>query len=138
MIRFARYQILFFFSHVALLCRLFRNGNSKIKRTSLVVIRNNSLKSWIGNVILNSEDFCQTCYAILESGDAQEMLLILQTLLSIASKSEQLKSKMKNSPLNRKLKDLLSIMQTQSQLNQENLKILHFANMLNQLLYPQE
>lgn len=75
----------------------------------------------------------------MESSDAQEKILILQTLLSIASNSEQLKAKLKNSSLNRKLKEQLSVMQSDAkfQLDPENVKILNLTSMLIQFMYPE-
>lgn len=104
-------------------------------------IRNYSLKVSIGHVLLSSDDFQQTVNSVLtESGDAGEKLLILQTLLNIASKSDQLKSKLKNSSLNRKLKDQLTIMQSDAQFkaNPENEQIMNLTTMLNQILYEKE
>lgn len=130
-----------FFSQVSLLCRLFRLGNQTIKKQSLVIIRNLSLRSSIGHVLLNSEDFKQTVDLILMgSGETREKILILQTLLSIASKAEQLKAKLKNSSLNRKLKDQLMMMKSDAkfQSNPENDKILNLTTMLSQMLYPKD
>lgn len=107
----------------------------------MVTIRNFSQKSSIGHILLNSDDFKQTVDAILmDSSDIQEKLIILQTLLSIASKGEQLKSKLKNSSLNRKLKDQLAIMQADAQFQSdpENMKVLNLTIMLSQLLYPKD
>lgn len=115
-----------------------RLGNSVIKRIALSTIRNFSLKSSIGIVLLNSSDFNQTIDAILvDSGDAQEKLLILQTLLSLASKGDQQLSKLKNSSLNRKLKEQISMMENDAkfQQNPENSAILQLTAMLSQILY---
>jgi hypothetical protein len=125
-------------SHVSLLCRMFRLGNASIRRLSLVIIRNFSLKAPIGNTLLSTDDFKQTVNSIMmDSKDPHEKLLILQTLLSIASKSEQYKAKLKNSSINRTLKDQLAIMQSDSrfQSNPENIKVVNLASMLNQMLY---
>lgn len=103
-----------------------------------MTIRNFSLKSSIGVVLLNSDDFNQTVDAILmDSSDAQEKLIILQTLLSIASKGNQHISKLKNSSLNRKLKDQLALMRAdaKSQSDPDNLKILNLTAMLSQIMY---
>lgn len=122
-----------------MLCRLFRLGNAAIGRISLLIIRNLSLKTSIGSVLVNSADFTQTVDAILtDSTDIQEKFIILQTLLSIASKSEQLKAKLKNSSLARKLKDQLTIMQSEvnCQSNPEYIKNMQLTHMLLQILYP--
>jgi hypothetical protein len=129
------------YSHISLLCRMFRIGNVAIKRLSLIVLRNFSNKSPIGSILINSEDFRQTVDAILlDSKDVQAKSLILQTLLSIASKGEQFKAKLKNSTLNRQLKDQLTIMQSDSkfQANPENVTLLNLTNMLYQMLYYKE
>jgi hypothetical protein len=123
------------------LCRLFRLGNSAIKRTSLFIIRNFSIKASIGFVLLSSDDFKQIVDSILtESTDIQEKLIILQALLGIASKSEQLKAKLKNSSLNRKLKDQLTMMESEMkcQSNPEYIKTLQLTHMLYHVLYPKE
>lgn len=120
---------------------MFRNGNVAIRRLSLIIIRNFSNKAPIGSVLLNSDDFKETIDSILlDSKDVKEKSLILQTLLSIGSKGEQHKAKLKNSSLNRKLKDQLNIMQsdTKFQKNPENVTLLHLTNMLNQMLYNKE
>lgn len=106
----------------------------------MTIIRNFSLKSSIGHVLLSTEDFKQTVDAILmDSGSAQEKLLILQTLLSMASRSDKLKSNLKNSPLNRKLKDQLLAMESDAkfQENEENVNILSLTRMLSQVLYDE-
>lgn len=120
---------------------MFRLGNAAIKRLSLVIIRNFSTKGPIGSILLNSEDFKQTADAILsDSTDADEKSLILQTLLSIVSKGEQSKAKLKNSSLNRKLKDQLAVMQSDSKFQAipENQIILNLTTMLNNALYFKE
>lgn len=73
----------------------------------------------------------------MDSRDAQEKLIILQTLLSITSKGDQLISKLKNSSLNRKLKEQLTLMRADAkfQSNPENTKILNLTAMLSQILY---
>lgn len=108
---------------------------------SLVIIRNFSLKGSIGFVLISSEDFKQTVDTILtDSNDTQEKFIILQTLLGIASKSEQLKAKLKNSSLNRKLKDQLTMMQSEAkcQSNLECVENMQLTYMLLHVLYPKE
>lgn len=119
---------------------MYRLGNVAIQKLSLVVIRNFSLKASIGFVLLNSDDFKQTVDVVLmESGEPREKLLVLETLLSIASKTEQLKSKLKNSSLNRNLKDQLRVMQSDPKFetNPEHEKVLNLTKMLSQFLYPE-
>lgn len=128
------------YSRISLLCRLHRLGNSAIQKLSLVIIRNFSLKASIGHVLVNSDDFKHTVDAVLlEPCDSHEKILVLETLMSVASKTEQLKSKLKNSSLNRKLKEQLRIMQSDAQFqsNPENVKILHLTSMLSLYLYPE-
>lgn len=99
------------------------------------------MKASIGVILLSCDDFKQTVDTILcDSNDSQEKFLILQTLLSIASKSEQLKSKLKNSSLNRKLKDSLTLMQTDAKSlnNPENVSNMQLMDMLLHVLYPKE
>lgn len=120
---------------------MFRLGNRTIRTKSLTVIRNFTMKSSIGHILLSSDDFPHTVETILtDSKDDKEKLLIIQTLLNIAVKSEQSKAKLKNSPLNRKLKDQLKLMQSNSNLpsNPEKFKILQLTNVLVKLLYPKE
>ncbi|KAG5675009.1 hypothetical protein PVAND_004949 [Polypedilum vanderplanki] len=91
---------------ISLLCRLVRSGNLQMKLNSLEIIRNFSLNSSVGNVLLISNEFTETIDAILsEPKSYKEKLFVLQTLLCMISKSEQSVSKIKNSSLNRKLKD---------------------------------
>jgi hypothetical protein len=126
-------------SYISVLCRLYRIGNATIKQISLRIIRNFSIKSSIGVVLLNSKDFRQTVDTILtDSTDIQEKFIILHTLLSIASKSEQLKAKLKNSSLNRKLKDQLAVMQSEikCESNPEHVKNMELTQMLLHVLYP--
>lgn len=104
----------------------------------MATIRNFSLKSSVGSVLLNSEDFSQTVDAVLmESEDVQEKMMVLQTLLSISSKSEQLLAKLKNSSLNRKLKEQLLLMRSDAQFasNPDHSKVLNLALMLSQILH---
>lgn len=119
---------------------MYRLGNPVIQKQAMVIIRNFSLRSSIGFVLLNSEDFKQTVDVILmESCDAREKILVLETLLSIASQADKLLSKLKNSSLNRKLKDHLRIMDSdlQFQSDPENMKVLHLSRKLSKLLYPE-
>lgn len=99
------------------------------------------MKPTIAHVLVISDDFKQTVDTILmESEDTQEKFIILQTLLSIASKSEQSKAKLKNSSICRKLKDQLAIMQSDSELPQDRSKvnILNLTSMLSRLLNNEE
>lgn len=66
------------------------------------------MKSSVGFVVLHSNDFMETVDIVLNGKNSFEKQLILQTLLSIATMSEQMRSKLKNSALNRKLKDQLT------------------------------
>ena len=124
-------------SHITLFCRLIRLGNPMIKTITLKIIRNVSMKESIGFVILLSEDFKDTVDDVLSNKSyIEEKILVIQTLLSICSKCEQMKSKIKNSSLNRKLKDHLAIMKADSQnLMNENIQLYNLTEMLNQLLY---
>lgn len=127
-------------SHISLFCRLIRLGNLVIKSIALKIIRNISLKASIGFVVLLSDDFKETVDDILTNkGTIDEKILIVQTLLSISSKCEQMKSKMKNSSLNRKLKDHLELMRADSQnlTKPENIQLYNLTEMLDQLLYGQ-
>lgn len=95
----------------------------------------------IGIVLLASDDFKETVDAILtDEENYDEKHLILQTLLSIASKCEQLKSKLKNSSLNRKLKDQLAMMRANAQFssNPDQIQIFNLTTMLSEMLYPQD
>lgn len=99
------------------------------------------MTSSIGVTLINSEDFRHTVDFILEdSTDLKQKMIILETLLSLASKSEQLKAKMKHSAMNRKLKYQLQVMQSDSKFtsNPENVKILHLTSMLHHVLYPDD
>lgn len=125
----------YFLSHISILCRLIRIDDKEIAKLALKVIRNVSMNSLYGYVVLHSNDFMETVNAILSverSKSVNEQLLIIQTLLSLASKSEQMRSKLKNSPFNRQLKDYLATMQ----LN-ENLQLFNLTTMLSDILYPQ-
>lgn len=116
---------------------MFRIGNPTIKIISLKVVRNFAIKSSIGHVVMSSEDFKQTVDAILmDSKDSQEKFIILQTLLSIASKSEKSKAKLKNSSFTRKLNEQLAIMQSDPQysMKPENINVMHLTSMLSRLL----
>lgn len=117
-----------------MLCRLIRIGDEKIGNISLKIIRNFSMKSTVGYVVLLSSDFMETVNMIL-SYDGQnsfEKMLILQTLLSIATMSEQMRSKLKNSSLNRKLKDQLSALQL---MNGEQVQVYNLTTLLIDILY---
>lgn len=101
------------------------------------VIRNSSTKTSIGVVLLNSEDFRNTVDAILtDTADGEEKSLVLQTLLSVGGQSEQCRAKLKNSPLNRKLKDQLSSMREDPRLPRTPsfVSIYNLADMLRTLL----
>lgn len=70
------------------------------------------MNSNVGYVVLISDDFMQTIESILlEDGSKEDKMYILQTLLSIASKSEQSRSKLKNSSFNRKLRENIVAME---------------------------
>ncbi|CAO1330837.1 unnamed protein product [Diamesa serratosioi] len=124
-------------SHISLFCRLIRLGNPIIKSITLKIIRNVSLKASIGFVILMSDDYKDTVDDVLNNkGPVDEKILVIETLLSISSKCEQMKSKIKNSSLNRKLKDHFAIMKADSQnLKPEIIQLYNLTEMLNQLLY---
>ncbi|KAL7040525.1 hypothetical protein ACKWTF_000425 [Chironomus riparius] len=97
---------------ISLLCRVVRIGNQSMKSSALKIIRNLSINSSLGYIVLVSDDFMQTIDSILLDDESKDdKLLILQTLLSIASKSEQSRSKLKNSSFNRKLKEHLVAME---------------------------
>lgn len=91
------------------------------------------MKSHHGYAILQSNDFLETVSSILcnDGKNENEKILILQTLLGLASKSEQMRSKLKNSSFSRKLKDYLVSMQVN-----ENLQIFNLTTMLSDILYP--
>jgi hypothetical protein len=134
-------HFLHFPSNISVLCRLFRIGNARIKKSSLLIIRNFSLRASIGVVLINSEDFRQTVDAILtDSSNIQEKFIILQTLLGIASKTEQLKAKIKNSSLNRKLKEQLTMMEAEAKVksDEEFAKNVQLIQMLLHVLYNEE
>jgi hypothetical protein len=113
---------------------LIRLGDADIGNVALKTIRNFAMKSSIGYVVLASNDFMETVDAIFieNGGDSAAKLLILQTLLSIASTTEQMRSKLKNSSLNRKLKDQLSFLQN---IGDENCQVLSLSAMLSDILY---
>lgn len=92
------------------------------------------MKSALGYAMLQSNDFMETVNNILDDEwkNEAEKLLILQTLLSLASKSEQMRSKLKNSSFNRKLKDYLTTLKVN-----ENHQIFNLTSMLSDILYPQ-
>jgi len=70
------------------------------------------MNSNVGYVVLISDDFMQTIESILlDDGSKEDKMYILQTLLSIASKSEQSRSKLKNSSFNRKLRENIVAME---------------------------
>lgn len=93
-----------------------------------------SIKSSLGYAVLQSNDFMETVNNILDNEwkNEHEKLLILQTLLSLASKSEQMRSKLKNSSFNRKLKEYLASLKENG-----NVKMFNLTSMLSDILYPQ-
>ncbi|CRK99506.1 CLUMA_CG012825, isoform A [Clunio marinus] len=114
--RFSRYEDTeCLTSHVSLICRLFRVGNQKVKLYSLIILRNLSLITSIGNVLLNSKEFTETVTYIIQNDSIasnDEKIIVLQTLLSISTQSYQMKAKIKNSSLYRILKDEINVMQS--------------------------
>ena len=119
-------------SQISQLCRLIRTDDKEVRNTALKIIRNFSMVSSAGFAVLLSNDFMETIDTILsdECKNLNEKLLILQTLLCIASKSEQMRSKLKNSPFSRKFKDNLMSLET---LGDD--VILSLTKMLNEILY---
>jgi hypothetical protein len=113
---------------------LIRVDDKEISKIALKVIRNVSMKSTLGFVMLQSNDFMETVNNILDDEwkSENEKLLVLQTLLSLASKSDQMRSKLKNSSFNRKLRDYLATLKVN-----ENLQIFNLTSMLSDILYPQ-
>jgi hypothetical protein len=124
---------------IALLCRLVRFENASIKLSALKIIRNNTLKSSLGNILLTSNDFFETIdLAMSENVFDENVSLLLQTILCIATKSEQMRSKFKNSSINRKLKDHLNAIKIKHQLNLNESKatpIMNLVEMINEVLY---
>jgi hypothetical protein len=103
---------IYFHSQISLLCRFIRLGNPQMKLLSLKIIRSFALKSSVGSAVIMSNEFIETTDTVLsEPQSYPEKLIILQTLLCVISKSEQSVSKIKNSSLNRKLKDHISNIQ---------------------------
>lgn len=113
---------------------MIRTGDERIGNVALKTIRNFSMKSSVGYVVLLSKDFLETVDTILscDCKNSLEKMLILQTLLSIAATSEQMRSKMKNSSLNRKLKDQLAALQLT---DGEHVQVYNLITMLSDILY---
>lgn len=123
-----------------MLCRMIRIGNAQIKSHSLKIIRNFSMKSSVGFVVLMSDDFIETIDSVLLTAENYgEKMIIFQTLLSSVVKSEQSRSKLKNSSLNRKLKDHISKIQELMEAtdNAEVDQLYDLSSVLSKLLYTQ-
>ncbi|CRK92761.1 CLUMA_CG006349, isoform A [Clunio marinus] len=92
--RFSRYEnTKCLKSHVSLICRLFRVGNQKVKLYSLIILRNLSLITSNGNVMLNSNEFIETVTYIIQNDSMapnEEKIIVLQTLLSMSTQSYQM------------------------------------------------
>lgn len=135
------HKILIFLSthrQISLLCRVVRIGNQSMKSSALKIIRNLSMNSSLGYVVLVSDDFLQTTDSILvDDGNKDDKLFIIQTLLSIASKNEQSRSKLKNSSFNRKLKETLVSMAfvLHTSNNSELNTLFNLTSMLKDVLY---
>lgn len=96
------------------------------------------MNSSLGYVVLVSDDFLQTTDSILvDDGNKDDKLFIIQTLLSIASKNEQSRSKLKNSSFNRKLKETLVSMAfvLHTSNNSELNTLFNLTSMLKDVLY---
>lgn len=92
------------------------------------------MNSSLGYAMLQSNDFMETVSNILDKEwkNENEKLLVIQILLNLASKSEQMRSKLKNSKFNRELRDFMATIRME-----ENLQIFNLTTMLSDILYPQ-
>lgn len=127
----------FIHRHVSEFCRIIRVGNPSIRASALRVIRNASRSPSVSVVLLNSDEFKSLVNDIITfPAINQEKSLILQTLLSVGGHSEQGKAKLKNSPLNRKLKDQLDQMRLDPSLPRSDsfACVFNLAEMLRALL----
>ncbi|XP_070500682.1 protein rotatin homolog [Chironomus tepperi] len=120
---------------ISLLCRIVRIGNQSMKSSALKIIRNLTMKASLGYVALVSDDFMHTLDLILsDDGNKDDKVFILQTLLSISSKSEQSRAKLKNSSFNRKLREHLTAMEFALK-NKDDSGLYNLTSMLKDVLY---